>query len=138
MAREAGYVIPANWKANNESQAFVKNAVATAIGNYRNDTGFFNKKSPETAAFLKSAVRWIGIDDPRCKTVKSKFFANDTLTGVVSLPEHPVYGDLYRVLGFDPVSAGATPNNVLGPRLRKFLLNAFKVPDWIKALVIPQ
>jgi len=138
LAREAGYVVPSNWKVNNGSQAFVKNAVATAIGNYRNDTGFWNKKSPATAAFLKSAVKWIGTDDARCRTVKSKFFENDNLAGVVPLPDHAVYGDLYKVLGFDPVVAGATPNNVIGPRLRKFLLNAFKVPDWIKLLVIPQ
>ena len=133
LAREAGYVVPDNWSTNQESQAFVKNAVATAIGNYRNDTSFWNSKSAETDAFLKSAVKWIGINDARCKSVKAKFFENDDLTKVYKLPEHPIYQNLYYVLGFDPTGEFAVPKSVVGKRLRGFLLNAFKVPAQIKA-----
>jgi hypothetical protein len=133
LAREAGYVVPDNWSTNQESQAFVKNAVATAIGNYRNDTSFWNSKSAETDAFLKSAVRWIGTDDVRCKSVKAKFFEKEDLRNVYPLPEHPVYQNLYYVLGFDPTGVHAVPKSVVGQRLRGFLLNAFKVPAHIKA-----
>ncbi|MCX7430490.1 MAG: hypothetical protein NTY17_05740 [Planctomycetia bacterium] len=133
LAREAGYVVPANWSTNQESQAFVKNAVATAIGNYRNDTSFWNSKSADTDAFLKSAVKWIGTDDVRCKSVKAKFFEKDDLTKVYALPEHPIYQNLYYVLGFDPTGEHAVPKSVVGQRLRGFLLNAFKVPAQIKA-----
>ena len=133
LAREAGYVVPDNWSTNAESQAFVKNAVATAIGNYRNDTSFWNSKSAETDAFLKSAVKWIGEDDVRCKSVRAKFFAKDDLTKVPKLPEHPIYQNLYNVLGFDPTGEHAVPKSVVGQRLRGFLLNAFKVPAQIKA-----
>jgi len=133
LAREAGYVVPNNWSTNPVSQAFVKNAVATAIGNYRNDTSFWNSKSAETDGFLKSAVKWIGEDDVRCKSVKAKFFEKDKLTNVNPLPEHRVYQNLYDVLGFDPTGLNAVPRNVVGQRLRVFLLNAFKVPSQIKA-----
>ena len=133
LAREAGYVVPDNWSTNQESQAFVKNAVATAIGNYRNDTSFWNSKSAETDAFLKSAVKWIGMNDVRCKSVKAKFFDKDDLTNVDALPEHRTYQNLYNVLGFDPTGEHAVPKSVVGQRLRGFLLNAFKVPAHIKA-----
>ena len=133
LAREAGYVVPDNWSTNQESQAFVKNAVATAIGNYRNDTSFWNSKSADTDGFLKSAVKWIGTDDARCKSVKAKFFEKDDLTKVYALPEHPIYQNLYYVLGFDPTGEHAVPKSVVGQRLRGFLLNAFKVPAQIKA-----
>ena len=133
LAREAGYVVPDNWSTNQESQAFVKNAVATAIGNYRNDTSFWNSKSAETDGFLKSAVKWIGTADVRCKSVKAKFFEKDDLTKVYALPEHPIYQNLYYVLGFDPTGEHAVPKSVVGQRLRGFLLNAFKVPAQIKA-----
>ena len=134
LAREAGYVVPDNWSTNSESQAFVKNAVATAIDDYRNDTSFYNLKSSETDVFLKSAVRWIGDREARCQKVKAKFFKNDDLGSVVELPNHPIYKNLYPVLGFDPISGGAVPS-VIGKRLRGFLLNAFKVPAQIRALV---
>jgi hypothetical protein len=135
LAREAGYVVPDNWSTNPESQAFVKNAVATAIVNYRNDTSFWNSKSAETDGFLKSAVAWIGTDDDRCKSVRAKFFAKDDLTNVPKLPEHRSYKNLYNVLGFDPTGEHAVPKSVVGKRLRGFLLNAFKVPAQIQALV---
>ena len=133
LAREAGYVVPDNWSTNQESQAFVKNAVATAIGNYRNDTSFWSSKSAATDAFLKSAVKWIGMNDVRCKSVKAKFFDKDDLTNVDALPEHRIYQNLYNVLGFDPTGEHAVPKSVVGQRLRGFLLNAFKVPAHIKA-----
>jgi hypothetical protein len=133
LAREAGYVVPDNWSTDPVSQAFVKNAVATAIVKYRDDTSFWNSKSAETDGFLKSAVRWIGEDDGRCKSVKAKFFAKDDLTKVPKLPEHSSYRDLYHVLGFDPTGEQAVPKSVVGKRLRGFLLNAFKVPEHIKA-----
>ena len=134
LAREAGYVVPDNWSTKLGSQAFVKNAVATAIGDYRNDTSFWNSKSAETDGFLKSAVKWIGTDDARCKSVKAKFFDNDDLkNNVDALPKHPVYKNLYNVLGFDPTGVHAVPKSVVGQRLRRFLLNAFKVPANIKA-----
>ena len=125
---------PDNWSTKLGSQAFVKNAVATAIGDYRNDTSFWNSKSAETDGFLKSAVKWIGTDDARCKSVKAKFFDNDDLkNNVDALPKHPVYKNLYNVLGFDPTGVHAVPKSVVGQRLRRFLLNAFKVPANIKA-----
>ena len=134
VAREWGYVVPTGWdRGNEQAGAFVKNAVATAIGNYRNDTSFWNSKSAETDAFLKSAVKWIGTDDVRCKSVKAKFFEKDDLTKVYKLPEHPIYQNLYNVLGFDPTGEHAVPKSVVGQRLRGFLLNAFKVPAQIKA-----
>jgi hypothetical protein len=134
LAREWGFVVPAGWDgANGQSEEFVKNAVATAIDDYRNDTSFWNSKSSETDAFLKSAVRWIGDKEARCQKVKSKFFANDNLSSVAALPKHPIYKNLYHVLGFDPISGGAVPS-VIGKRLRGFLVNAFKVPAQIKAL----
>jgi hypothetical protein len=134
LGREWGFVVPDDWSTNQESQAFVKNAVATAIGNYRNDTSFWNSKSAETDGFLKSAVKWIGEDDARCKSVKAKFFEKDKLTNVDPLPKHRVYQNLYDVLGFDPTGLNAVPRNVVGQRLRGFLLNAFKVPAHIKVL----
>jgi hypothetical protein len=135
LAREWGYVVPTGWdRGNEQAGAFVKNAVATAIGNYRNDTSFWNSKSAETDAFLKSAVRWIGTDDVRCKSVQAKFFEKDDLTKVSKLPEHPIYQNLYYVLGFDPTGEHAVPKSVVGQRLRRFLLNAFKVPARIKAI----
>ena len=135
VSREWGYVIPENWRADPYSKSFVENAVATAIANYRNDTSFWNQKSTESDAFLKSAVKWIGIGDVRCKAVKSKFFEKDNLDGVVSLPDHIIFGNLYGVLGFDPTTGGAAGNNIVGKRLRGFLLNAFGVPARIKSLV---
>jgi len=135
LAREWGFVVPTGWEgADRQSEEFVKNAVATAIDGYRNDTSFWNSKSSETDAFLKSAVRWIGDKEARCQKVRSKFFANDNLSSVAELPKHPVYKKLYHVLGFDPISGGAVPS-VIGRRLRGFLLNAFKVPAQIQALV---
>jgi hypothetical protein len=134
VAREWGYVVPTGWdRGNVQAEAFVKNAVATAIVKYRDDTSFWNSKSAETDGFLKSAVRWIGEDDGRCKSVKAKFFAKDDLTKVPKLPEHSSYRDLYHVLGFDPTGEQAVPKSVVGKRLRGFLLNAFKVPEHIKA-----
>lgn len=134
VAREWGYVVPTGWdRGKEQAGAFVKNAVATAIGNYRNDTSFWNSKSAETDGFLKSAVKWIGTSDARCKSVKAKFFENDNLNNVYALPEHPVYQNLYYVLGFDPTGVFAVPKSVVGQRLRGFLLNAFKVPARIKA-----
>jgi len=135
LAREAGYVVPDNWSTNPVSQAFVKDAVATAIVDYRNDTSFWNSKSADTDGFLKSAVSWIGPDDARCKLVKAKFFEKDDLTGVYKLPEHPMYQNLYYVLGFDPTGEFAVPKSIVGKRLRGFLLKAFKVPAHIKATV---
>jgi hypothetical protein len=135
LAREAGYVVPNNWSTNPVSQAFVKNAVATAIVDYRNDTSFWNSKSADTDGFLKSAIRWIGPDDARCKSVKAKFFEKDDLNGVHKLPEHPMYQNLYYVLGFDPTNEFAVPKSIVGKRLRGFLLKAFKVPAHIKATV---
>jgi len=134
VAREWGYVVPTGWdRGNEQAGAFVKNAVATAIGNYRNDTSFWNSKSVETDAFLKSAVRWIGTDDVRCRSVKAKFFEKDNLSNVDALPDHRDYKNLYKVLGFDPTGEQAVQRSVVGQRLRGFLLNAFKVPDRIKA-----
>ena len=134
VAREWGYVVPTGWdRGNEQAGAFVKNAVATAIGNYRNDTSFWNSKSVETDAFLKSAVKWIGTDDVRCKSVKAKFFEKDNLSNVNALPDHRDYKNLYKVLGFDPTGEQAVQRSVVGQRLRGFLLNAFKVPDRIKA-----
>ena len=134
LAREAGYVVPDNWSTKLVSQAFVKNAIATAIEDYRKDTSFWNSKSAETDGFLKSAVKWIGTDDVRCKSVKGKFFDKDDLKkNVDALPKHPVYKNLYNVLGFDPTGVHAVPKSVVGQRLRGFLLNAFKVPAQIKA-----
>jgi hypothetical protein len=135
LAREWGFVVPTGWEgADRQSEEFVKNAIATAIDGYRNDTSFWNSKSSETDAFLKSAVKWIGDKEARCQKVKSKFFANDNLSTVVELPSHHIYKNLYHVLGFDPIRGGAVPN-VIGRRLRGFLLNAFKVPAQIQALV---
>ncbi len=134
VAREWGYVVPTGWeRANEQAGEFVKNAVADAIVNYRNGTSFWNSKSAETDAFLKSAVKWIGADDARCKSVRAKFFEKDDLTGVYKLPEHPMYQNLYYVLGFDPTGEFAVPKSIVGQRLRGFLLNAFKVPAHIKA-----
>ena len=136
VAREWGYVVPTGWdRGNEQAGAFVKNAVADAIVNYRNDTSFWNSKSAETDGFLKSAVKWIGEGDVRCRSVKAKFFEKDTLTSVRELPEHPKYQDLYYVLGFDPTGEAAVPKSVVGQRLRGFLLNAFKVPARIRANV---
>ena len=134
VAREWGYVVPTGWdRGNEQAGAFVKNAVADAIVNYRNDTSFWNSKSAETDAFLKSAVKWIGMDDVRCKSVKAKFFEKDNLNNVHALPEHRDYKNLYNVLGFDPTGEHQVPRSVVGQRLRGFLLNAFKVPARIKA-----
>jgi hypothetical protein len=136
VAREWGYVVPTGWNGvNGRSEAFVKNAVATAIEDYRKDTSFWNSKSAETDGFLKSAVSWIGMDDVRCQRVRAKFFEKDNLTKVYKLPEHPIYQNLYYVLGFDPTGEHAVPKSVVGKRLRGFLLNAFKVPAQIQALV---
>jgi hypothetical protein len=55
------------------------------------------------------------------------------LDNVYKLPEHPIYQNLHYVLGFDPTGEHAVPKSVVGQRLRRFLLNAFKVPARIQA-----